>query len=107
MRSHNLKIGFGTDLLGPQQDRQVTEFGLRTQIFTPNEILRSATQVNAEILQMQDQIGRIAKGFIADLIVVDGDPLKNLGLLGDPDGNYIPLVMQRGEIVKRGRHRDG
>lgn len=107
MRSHDLKIGFGTDLLGPQQDRQVTEFGLRTQIFTPNEILRSATQVNAEILQMQDQIGRIASGFIADLIVVDGNPLKNLGLLSDPDGNFIPLVMQRGEIVKRGRHPDG
>jgi imidazolonepropionase-like amidohydrolase len=107
MRIHNLKIGFGTDLLGPQQDRQVTEFGLRTQIFTPNEILRSATRVNAEIVQMQDQIGRIAEGFIADLIVVDGDPLKNLGLFGDPDGNYIPLVMQRGEIVKRGRQLGG
>jgi imidazolonepropionase-like amidohydrolase len=101
MRSHGLKIGFGTDLLGPQQDRQVTEFALRTQIFTPNEILRSATRVNAEILRMGAQLGRVAEGFVADLIVVDGNPLEDLGLLGDPEGGRIPLVMQNGEIVKR------
>jgi imidazolonepropionase-like amidohydrolase len=101
MRSHDLKIGFGTDLLGPQQDRQVTEFALRTQIFPPNEILRSATRVNAEILRMETQLGRVAEGFVADLIVVDGNPLKDLALLADPEGGRIPLVMQNGAIVKR------
>jgi imidazolonepropionase-like amidohydrolase len=101
MREHGLKIGFGTDLLGPQQDRQVTEFRLRTQVFTPGEILHSATRVNAEILRLEDRIGRVAKGFVADLIVVDGDPLSDLSLLGDPEGTHIPLVMQSGQIVKR------
>lgn len=101
MRRHDLRIGFGTDLLGPQQDRQVTEFALRSQIFTSGEILRSATMVNAEILRMDDHIGRVAEGFIADLIVVDGDPLRDLSVLGDPDGQRVDLVMQAGAVVKR------
>jgi imidazolonepropionase-like amidohydrolase len=57
--------------------------------------------VNAEILRLEDRIGRVAKGFVADLIVVDGDPLSDLSLLGDPEGTHIPLVMQSGQIVKR------
>ena len=101
MRAHSLKIGFGTDLLGPQQDRQVTEFRLRSQVFTPAEILRAATRVNAEILRLDDRIGRVAKGFAADLIVVDGNPLQNLDLLSDSEGRHIPLVMQGGQIIKR------
>jgi imidazolonepropionase-like amidohydrolase len=101
MRRHQLSIGFGTDLLGPQQDRQVTEFALRSKVFTSAEILRSATRTNSEILGMQNEIGRVAEGFKADLIVVDGDPLQHLNLLGDPQGRYIPLVMQAGAPVKR------
>jgi len=61
----------------------------------------SGTRVNAEILLLEDRIGRVAKGFVADLIVVDGDPLRDLSLLGDPEGRHIPLVMQSGQIVKR------
>jgi imidazolonepropionase-like amidohydrolase len=57
--------------------------------------------VNAEILRREDRIGRVAKGFVADLIVVDGDPLRDLSLLGDPEGTHILLVMQSGQIVKR------
>src|SRR5215469_12133829 len=75
MRRTGLKIGFGTDLLGAQQDRQGTEFALRAQVFEPAEILRQATSLNAELLKMEDQIGRVAAGYVADLIVVDGDPL--------------------------------
>lgn len=101
MRRHGLSVGFGTDLLGPQQDRQGTEFALRSQVFTAGEILRSATTVNAEILRMNDRIGRIAEGFVADLIVVDGDPLRDVSVLGDPDGGSVALVMQAGSIVKR------
>ena len=78
MRRAGLKVGFGTDLLGSQQDRQGTEFALRAQIFSPDEILRQATSLNAELLRMETQIGRVAPGFIADLIVVDGDPIADV-----------------------------
>ena len=100
MRSHGLRIGFGTDLLGPQQDRQATEFALRAQVFTPVEILRSATSINAEILGLTDR-GQVAEGFAADLIVVDGNPLRDPGVLGDPDGGSVEVVMRDGVIVKQ------
>ncbi len=99
MRSAGLKVGFGTDLLGSQQDRQGTEFGLRAQIFSPLEILRQATSNNAELLQMEGRIGRVAPGFEADLIVVDGNPLADVTVLGDAAN--IPAIMQAGRFHKR------
>jgi len=99
MRSAGLKIGFGTDLLGSQQDRQGTEFGLRAQIFSPLEILRQATSINAELLRLEDKVGRVAPGFEADLVVVDGDPLADVTILGDAAN--IPAIMQGGRFHKR------
>jgi imidazolonepropionase-like amidohydrolase len=99
MRRTGLKIGFGTDLLGSQQDRQLSEFGLRAQVFSPLEVLQQATSVNAELLCMEDRIGRAAPGFAADLIVVDGDPLADVTVLGDAAN--IPAIMQGGRFHKR------
>ena len=81
MRRSDLKVGFGTDLLGAQQDRQGTEFALRAQVFSPLEILRQATSLNAELLRLDGRIGRVAPGHEADLIVVDGDPLADIACL--------------------------
>ncbi len=100
MRQTGLKVGFGTDLLGPQQDRQGTEFGLRAQVFSPIEILRQVTSVNAELLQMGGQIGVVAPGAIADLIVVDDDPLEDITCLGR-DGDNMPIILQGGRFHKR------
>ncbi|HEY3951273.1 metal-dependent hydrolase family protein [Phenylobacterium sp.] len=100
MRRSNLKVGFGTDLLGSQQDRQGTEFALRAQVFEPVEILRQATSINAELLQMPDRIGRVAPGFVADLIVVDGDPLADVSILGQGGAN-LPVILQGGRFHKR------
>jgi len=100
MRGSNLKIGFGTDLLGAQQDRQGTEFELRAQVFSPLEILRQATSINAELLQMGDRIGRVAEGYAADLIAVDGDPLTDIACLGRGGAN-VPVILQGGRFHKR------
>ncbi|ULN48834.1 hypothetical protein MI170_05485 [Mycolicibacterium goodii] len=51
---------------------------------------------------MEDRIGRVAEGFTADLIVVDGDPLRGLTILGEPDGRRVDLVMQ----ARRDRQAD-
>lgn len=99
MRRSQLKVGFGTDLLGAQQDRQGTEFKLRAQVFSPLEILQQATSVNAELLQMSGEIGRVAEGYAADLIVVDGDPLADVEVLGDAAN--IPAIVQGGRFHKR------
>jgi imidazolonepropionase-like amidohydrolase len=99
MRQADVKIGFGTDLLGELYTRQCTEFNIRSEVFSPLEILRQATSLSAEVLQEQGQLGCVAAGAHADLIVVDGDPLADIGLLAQ-DGRAVPLIVRGGEIVK-------
>ncbi len=100
MRRSKLKVGFGTDLLGAQQDRQCSEFELRAQVFSALEILQQATSLNAELLQMEGQIGRVAEGYAADLIAVDGDPLADVTVLGH-GGATLPVILQGGRFHKR------
>jgi len=66
---------------------------------TPHETLVSATATNARLLRMEGEIGVVAPGALADLIVVDGDPLADLGLLQD-QGAHLSLIIQGGRLVK-------
>jgi imidazolonepropionase-like amidohydrolase len=99
MTRRGVKMGLGTDLLGVHQVRQCTEFELRRAVNTPIEILRSATSINAEILQEQGNLGTIAPGAYADVIVVDGDPLADIGLLGR-DGHALSVIVKGGQVWK-------
>ncbi|HUA77727.1 MAG TPA: amidohydrolase family protein [Acetobacteraceae bacterium] len=99
MRRAGVKLGFGTDLLGETYSQQCREFTLRREVFSPLEILRQATSLNAEILQHKGLLGCIAPDAHADLIVVDGDPLGNIGLLAE-SGKHIKLIMRAGEMVR-------
>jgi len=99
MRTAGVKIGFGTDLLGTTHTMECTEFMLRSQVFSPLEILRQATSMNAEMMMLDGQIGCIAPGAFADLIVVDGDPLKDISLLA-ANGKNLRVVMRAGELDK-------
>ena len=100
MKRAGVKMGFGTDLVGDQYVRHGTEFTLRSEILSPFDILHSATAINAEILQMEGKLGVIAKGALADLLVVDGDPLLDLGLLAS-NGAHLSHIMLDGNFVKR------
>src|SRR3546814_17119421 len=73
MRSANVKLGLGTDLLGELYDQQCREFTLRREVFQPIEILRQATSMGAEILMHEGRLGCVQPDAFADLIVVDGD----------------------------------
>ncbi|HEV2599477.1 amidohydrolase family protein [Sphingopyxis sp.] len=99
MRDAGVKMGFGTDLLGSTYDQQCREFEFRRAVFTPLEMLRQATSVGAEILLQEGKLGCVKPDAHADLIVVDGDPLKDIGLLA-ADGRQLDLIMRAGEIVK-------
>jgi imidazolonepropionase-like amidohydrolase len=99
MKRAGVKLAYGTDLLGSTYIRQCQEFNLRKEIFTPLELLRQATSVGAELMMMEGKIGCIKPGAYADLIVVDGDPLKNIGLLTQ-DGRRLPVIVRAGDIVK-------
>jgi imidazolonepropionase-like amidohydrolase len=94
-----VKVGYGSDLLGQLMIDQSREFLLRSEVLSPIEIIRQATLVGAEVLRMDGKLGCVAPGALADLIVVDGDPVKNLGLFQD-QGAHIPAIMQGGRFFK-------
>ena len=95
-REAGVKIGFGTDLLGPSQRLQSDEFRIRAELLGPQAVIASATVVGAEVLGMEGKLGRIAPEAFADLLVVDGNPLRDVTcLLGQ--GEHIPLVMKAGK----------
>jgi imidazolonepropionase-like amidohydrolase len=99
-RSKGVKIGFGTDLLGTEgQTWQAKEFLIRSAVESPYDIIHSATLVNAEILNQVAKLGVIAPGAFADLLVVNGDPLKDIGLLA-AQGEALDLIMKEGVIYK-------
>lgn len=100
LRDAGVKIGFGTDLLGDAHSRQNEEFLIRAQVLSPRQVLASATTVAAEVLRMQGQLGVIAEGAHADLLVVDGNPLESLQCLAQPDES-LRLILKGGAIVKR------
>jgi len=93
------KIGSGSDLLGDMAAQRAVEFELKAQVMTPMEVLLSATKVNAELFRMQDRIGSVEPGKYADLIVVDGNPLKNLRALQNQDN--LRVIMKGGRAVKQ------
>ena len=103
MRTAGVKVALGTDLLGATFARQCTEFSIRSEVFTPVEILRQATSVAAELMQMEGVIGCIAPGASADILIIDGDPLKNISLLAE-DGRRISAIVRDGKIVKNELH---
>lgn len=92
-----VKMGFGTDLLGPSHRLQSEEFRIRAELLSPFEVIQSATLIGAEVLNRQGKLGRLTAGAIADVLVVDGNPYKDINcLLGQ--GEHIPLVMKGGTI---------
>ena len=63
------------------------------------EIIRSATTIGAKLCRLEGEAGEISKGASADMIIVDGDPLSDISLLGD-DGAHMALIMARGRLHK-------
>ena len=90
---------------------------MRKPGFQPLEVIEHATWNGARLLGMEDRIGKVREGFIADLLVVNGNPLENLKLLnpygadvmmlnGRQASNYSPLGPDRqGSERARRRHR--
>jgi imidazolonepropionase-like amidohydrolase len=85
-------VAYGTDLLGQLQVDQSREFRLRSQVLSPLEIIRSATLVGARVLRQEGKLGCLRPGALADLIVVDGDPLQDLALLEKPDRSVLAIM---------------
>ena len=91
-------IGFGTDLLGEAHDAQSREFVLRAKVQSAADVIRSATTINAALLGRPGKLGVIAPGAYADILIVDGDPLQDVSLLGG-QGEHLNLIVRGGEII--------
>jgi imidazolonepropionase-like amidohydrolase len=96
-------IGSGSDVVGPWQGRRGEEIRIKAGILGAHKAISSATATNAELFRMADRIGTVEVGKDADLILVDGDPLTNVGLLADP--SCIPIVLKGGQVVKDAAQR--
>jgi imidazolonepropionase-like amidohydrolase len=107
-KKYKLKTAFGTDILfnAKQAARQGDELVRLLRWYTPAEALHMATAINAELLALSGprnpypgKLGVIEESALADLLLVDGDPIANLKLIEDPDKNFL-IIMKNGKIFK-------
>jgi len=103
-----VKTAFGTDLIfdpvmAKKQGKMLAKL---KQWYTPYEILNMATSNNAELVKMcgprdpyPGKLGVIEEGALADMILVDGNPLENIDLVADPDNKFV-IIMKDGKIYK-------
>jgi imidazolonepropionase-like amidohydrolase len=92
-------VGYGTDLLGALQVEESREFMIRSEVLSPLEIIRSATTIGAQIIRQEGKLGTLKAGAFADLLLIDGDPLKNLGLFQE-QGKHLAAIMKGGKFHK-------
>ena len=96
-KNAGVKLGFGSDLLGPLHDQQLKEFQVRSEVLNSFEIFESATKTNAEILGMNGKLGEISEGAYADMLVLEGNPLDGVNILQE---NSFKMIVQNGRIIK-------
>ena len=107
-KKYKLKLAWGTDVLfsASNATRQGALLVLMSRWFTPAEVLAMATGTNAELLALSGprnpypgKLGVVAEGALADLLLVDGNPLDNLKLIETPDQSLV-LIMKGGIVYK-------
>lgn len=94
-----VEMGYGSDLLGDMHQYQAFELKIRAELLGNLAAIRSATSTAAKILQQQGQLGCISAGAIADLLVVDGNPLEDIECLVG-QGEQLAMIIQAGAIKK-------
>ncbi|MFG2592212.1 amidohydrolase family protein [Streptomyces sp. NPDC048438] len=92
---------YGSDLLGGMHRHQNEEFRIRAEVQKPIDVIRAATSTAAELLGMRGEIGTLEPGAHADLVVLRGDPLTDIGFLADP--SHVMGVVQGGSVVSAQR----
>jgi imidazolonepropionase-like amidohydrolase len=94
------RVGMGTDLFEERfHPMQNEEFSFRSEIFKPIDLLRSATSINAEIMQKTGLVGTIEPGAFADVIAINKDPTRDIHVMAKPDENFA-AIMKGGEFVR-------
>ena len=91
-------IGSGSDLLGAPMSEKARELALQARVMGQMGAIVAATRTHAELFGMLDRIGTVEEGKEADLVVVDADPLADIGVLADRD--HVRVVVKAGVVVK-------
>ena len=107
-RKYNVRTAFGADILGDAEaaSRQGAALVVLAKWYAPAEVLKMATADNGELMGLSGfinpypgKLGVVEQGALADLLLVDGNPLDNLDLVADPDRNFL-VIMKDGRIYK-------
>lgn len=107
-KKYKLKTAFGTDVLFSKAvaQRQGALLASLSRWYTSAEVLEMATSTNAELLTLSGKrnpypgkLGVVEEGALADLLLVDGDPIADIGLIADPERNFL-IIMKDGKIYK-------
>ena len=105
IKKYKITTGFATDLISGMYPMLTREFTERAMYWTPAEVLAQATSESAKVIRMAGRLnrhgnfGEIREGWVADLLLINGEPLQDISVLRDPDNN-LALIMKGGEIVK-------
>jgi imidazolonepropionase-like amidohydrolase len=94
-----IPIVYGTDLFADMHDQQLQEFIIRSEVQAPADLIRSATTTAARLLRREGELGVVAPGALADLLVVDGNPLDDIRVLTTPE-QTLKLIIKQGTIYK-------
>lgn len=93
-----VKIAYGSDLLGVMQRRQNEEFTIRSAVVSNADLIRQATVNAVDLFGMSAKIGQVKPGLLADLIVIDGNPLDDISVLAQPE-EHLMMVIKNGQIA--------
>jgi len=105
IKKYDITTGFSTDLISGMYPLLTREFTERAMYWTPAEVLQQATSESAKVIRMSGKLnrhgnfGEIREGWLADLVLINGEPLQDISVLTDPETN-LALIMKGGEIVK-------
>jgi imidazolonepropionase-like amidohydrolase len=94
-----IPIVYGTDLFADMHGQQLQEFIIRSEVQPTADLIRSATTTAARLLHREGELGVVAPGAYADLLVIDGNPLDDIRVLTTPD-QTLKLIMKEGVIYK-------
>jgi imidazolonepropionase-like amidohydrolase len=107
-KKYNIKTAFGTDLLFDAKiaGRQGAQLAKLVRWYTPGEALKMATADNGQLMALSGfinpypgKLGVVEEGALADLLLVDGNPLENIKLIEDPDKSFS-VIMKNGIVYK-------
>lgn len=105
IKKYDITTGFGTDFVFGGYTMLSKEFTARAKYWTPAEVLRQATSESARVIRMAGKLnrygnfGEIRMGWLADLLLINGEPLDDISILEDPD-RALALIIKDGEIIE-------